>query len=48
MAAGYTAFFFYTALIGIAGIVLSFLVAARQPKKTHPSTRARTGERRGA
>jgi PAT family beta-lactamase induction signal transducer AmpG len=32
MAAGYTAFFIYTALIGVAAIVLSFLVAARQPR----------------
>jgi PAT family beta-lactamase induction signal transducer AmpG len=32
MAAGYTAFFIYTALIGIVAIALSFLVAARQPK----------------
>ncbi len=30
MAAGYTAFFIYTALIGVVAIVLSFLVAARQ------------------
>ncbi|HQR88340.1 MAG: permease [Caulobacter sp. 32-67-35] len=30
MAAGYTAFFLYTALIGVAAIVLSFMVAARQ------------------
>jgi PAT family beta-lactamase induction signal transducer AmpG len=32
MAAGYTAFFIYTALIGVVAIVLSFLVAARQPR----------------
>lgn len=32
MAAGYTAFFIYTALIGVVAIVLSFLVAARQGK----------------
>jgi PAT family beta-lactamase induction signal transducer AmpG len=32
MAAGYTAFFIYTALIGVAAIVLSFMVAARQGK----------------
>ena len=32
MAAGYTAFFIYTALIGLVAIVLSFLVAARQGK----------------
>lgn len=30
MAAGYTAFFIYTALIGLVAIVLSFMVAARQ------------------
>ena len=30
MAAGYTAFFIYTALIGVVAIVLSFMVAARQ------------------
>lgn len=30
MAAGYTAFFLYTAVIGVAAIGLSFLVAARQ------------------
>jgi len=30
MAAGYTAFFIYTALIGVVAIALSFLVAARQ------------------
>ena len=30
MAAGYTAFFIYTALIGVVAIVLSFAVAARQ------------------
>jgi PAT family beta-lactamase induction signal transducer AmpG len=30
LAAGYTAFFIYTALIGVVAIVLSFLVAARQ------------------
>lgn len=32
MAAGYTAFFIYTALIGVVAIVLSFMVAARQSK----------------
>jgi PAT family beta-lactamase induction signal transducer AmpG len=32
MAAGYTAFFIYTALIGVVAIVLSFMVAARQGK----------------
>jgi PAT family beta-lactamase induction signal transducer AmpG len=32
MGAGYVAFFIYTALIGVAAIILSFLVAARQPK----------------
>jgi PAT family beta-lactamase induction signal transducer AmpG len=32
MAAGYTAFFIYTALIGVVAIVLSFLVAVRQPR----------------
>ncbi|PHY19082.1 MFS transporter [Caulobacter sp. BP25] len=32
MAAGYTAFFIYTALIGVVAIVLSFLVAARQDR----------------
>jgi len=31
MAAGYTAFFIYTALIGLVAIALSFMVAARQP-----------------
>lgn len=30
MAAGYTAFFIYTALVGVAAIVLSFMVAARR------------------
>ena len=30
MAAGYTAFFIYTALIGVVAIILSFAVAARQ------------------
>ena len=30
MAAGYTTFFIYTALIGVVAIVLSFMVAARQ------------------
>lgn len=30
MAAGYTAFFIYTAVIGVVAIVLSFMVAARQ------------------
>lgn len=30
MAAGYTAFFIYTALIGVVAIVLSFMVVARQ------------------
>ena len=30
MAAGYTAFFLYTAVIGVVAIVLSFMVAARQ------------------
>lgn len=32
MAAGYTTFFIYTALIGVVAIVLSFMVAARQGK----------------
>jgi PAT family beta-lactamase induction signal transducer AmpG len=32
MAAGYTAFFIYTALIGVVAIALSFLVAVRQPR----------------
>lgn len=32
LAAGYTAFFLYTALIGVVAIVLSFMVAARQGK----------------
>lgn len=34
MAAGYTAFFIYTALIGVVAIVLSFMVAARQGETT--------------
>lgn len=41
MAAGYTAFFIYTALIGVVAIVLSFLVAARQkPAEAEPETEA--------
>lgn len=32
MGAGYVAFFIYTALIGVAAVVLSFMVAARQPR----------------
>ena len=38
MGAGYVTFFFYSALIGIAGIVLSFIVAARQPANPAPAT----------
>ncbi len=39
MAAGYTAFFIYTALIGLVAIVLSFMVAARQkPDETLAET----------
>lgn len=34
MAAGYTTFFIYTALIGVVAIVLSFMVAARQGETT--------------
>lgn len=37
MAAGYTAFFIYTALIGVVGIVLSFMVAARQKPQDTPA-----------
>jgi PAT family beta-lactamase induction signal transducer AmpG len=33
LGAGYVTFFFYSAGIGAVGIVLAFLVAARQPKK---------------
>lgn len=36
MAAGYTAFFIYTALIGVVAIVLSFMVAARQKPAEKP------------
>jgi MFS transporter, PAT family, beta-lactamase induction signal transducer AmpG len=36
LAAGYTAFFIYTALIGVVAIVLSFLVAARQKPAETP------------
>ena len=32
MAAGYTAFFIYTAVIGLVAIALSFMVAVRQPR----------------
>jgi PAT family beta-lactamase induction signal transducer AmpG len=38
MGAGYITFFFYSALVGIAGIVLSFMVAARQVENPNPST----------
>jgi PAT family beta-lactamase induction signal transducer AmpG len=38
MGAGYVTFFFYSAVIGLAGIVLSFIVAARQPPNPSPST----------
>jgi PAT family beta-lactamase induction signal transducer AmpG len=37
LAAGYTAFFIYTALIGVVAIVLSFLVAARQKPAETPA-----------
>ncbi len=37
MAAGYTAFFIYTALIGVVAIVLSFMVAARQKPAETPA-----------
>jgi PAT family beta-lactamase induction signal transducer AmpG len=42
MAAGYTAFFLYTALIGMVAIVLSFLVAVRQP--AHMAAKATAAE----
>jgi PAT family beta-lactamase induction signal transducer AmpG len=42
MAAGYTAFFIYTALIGVVAIALSFLVAARQPR--HMAAKAAEAE----
>ena len=34
MAAGYTAFFAYTALMGALGIVLAFLVSRGEPRRT--------------
>ncbi|ADG12432.1 MFS transporter [Caulobacter segnis] len=37
MAAGYTAFFIYTAIIGAVAIVLSFMVAARQKATETPA-----------
>lgn len=37
MAAGYTTFFIYTALIGLVAIVLSFMVAARQKPDETPA-----------
>ncbi|WP_374469372.1 MFS transporter [Phenylobacterium sp.] len=39
LGAGYVVFFLYSALIGVAAIVLAFVVAARQPK---PATAAET------
>ena len=42
MGAGYVTFFFYSALVGVAGIVLSFIVAARQPKNPATSTEPET------
>jgi PAT family beta-lactamase induction signal transducer AmpG len=42
MAAGYTAFFIYTALIGVVAIVLSFIVAVRQPR--HVAAKAAQAE----
>ncbi len=44
MGAGYVTFFFYSAIIGVAGIVLSFIVYARQPKNPNPSTEPQTAE----
>jgi len=40
LGAGYLTFFFYSALIGAAGIVLAFMIAARQPPPS-PLPRAR-------
>ncbi|MDR6624860.1 AmpG family muropeptide MFS transporter [Caulobacter segnis] len=37
LAAGYTAFFIYTALIGVVAIVLSFMVASRQKPDETPA-----------
>jgi PAT family beta-lactamase induction signal transducer AmpG len=36
LAVGYTVFFMYSALIGIAGIILAFVVAAREKRREDP------------
>ena len=42
---GYLLFFFYSALIGVVGIVLAFMVAARQtPRLDHPADEAGPAE----